>query len=255
MVGLRKSIYWVSVSVLMVLCFVFIGTPIIQTVYFLSFLLPVVIISSYYFNTHLIPNYLSTGKYWLFSKYTVYTIIFALYAQAIIFFLSLLLFSNFQTTYLNSLGVDLFSLGLGTLLVILINAFHQSFVTLNHQKKIIENLKSELLLSELPTITIKANRQNYHICLDELIIIESRGDYVQLHTVSNTITTKERISKLATNLPRQFVRTHRSFIVNKNRVQSYNKNRISIDNHEIPISRTYKNSVLQLLDSNKFRPQ
>lgn len=250
MIGLRKSTYWMGVGILMIVFFSITGTPVVQTFYFISFLMPVVIITSYYFNNRLIPQYLSTGKYWLFSKYAIYTIIFALYAQAIIFFLSLLLFSNFQTSHLNSLGIDLFSLGLGTLLVISVNAFHQSIVTLHHQKKTIEGLKSELRLSELPTITIRANRRNYHIPLEELIIIESRGDYVQLHTDSETITTKEKISKLETNLPSQFIRTHRSFIVNKNKVQSYNKTMISISSHEIPISRTYKKSVLQLLDSN-----
>ncbi len=111
-------------------------------------------------------------------------------------------------------------------------------------------MKNKLQLAELPTITIRANRRNYHIPLEELMIVESRGDYVQLHTNSETITTKERINKLETNLPSQFIRTHRSFIINRNKIQSYNKTMISIGSHEIPISRTYKKSVLQLLNPN-----
>jgi len=251
MIGLRKSTYWIIVGVLMIVFFSLTGNPVIQTFYFISFLMPVVIATSYYFNNQLIPQYLSTGKYLLFSKYSIYTVIFALYAQAIVLFLSLLLFSNFQTKHLNSLGIDLLSLGLGTLLVILVNAFYQSIVRLKHQKKTIEDLKGELRLSEVSTITIKANRRNYNIPLKELIIIESRGDYVQLYTKSETITTKERISTLETNLPNQFIRTHRAFIINKNKIQSFNKTMVNINNREIPISRTYKKSVLKLIESNE----
>ena len=231
----------------MILFFSLSGIPLIQNFYFVSFLMPVIIVTSYYFNHILIPRYLLLGDYWQFCKYAIYSLIFALYAQAIIFFLSLLLFSNYQARHLNSLGIDLFTLGLATIIVILVNAFYQSVIQLQQQKKTIKSLTNELRLSERPTITIRANRKNYHIPLQELNIIESRGDYVQLHTDSRTITTKERINNLEHKLPGQFIRTHRSFIVNKNKVYSFSKTAISIGGREVPISRTYKNLVLPQL--------
>ena len=251
MIGLRKSGYWILVSALMILLFFMTGTPLIQTIYFISFLMPVIIITSYYFNHHLIPNYLIPGKYSFFIRYAIYTIIFALYAQAVVLFLSLLLFSNYQTEQLNSLDINVLSLALGTLLIIIAHAFYQSIITLNHQKKTIDELTQELTKTEVSSITIKSNRQNVQILLDQLILVESKGDYVQMHTTSETLITKEKISSLEEKLPSQFIRTHRSFIINKEKISSFNKVSITIDDKDIPISRTYKKEVLKRLAIHK----
>lgn len=247
MIGLRKSGYWILVSTLIILLFFITGTPLIQTIYFISFLMPVIIITSYYFNQHLIPNYLIPGKYSLFLRYAIYTIILALYAQAVVLFLSLLLFSNYQTEQLNSLDINVISLALGTLLIIVANAFYESMITLYHQNKTIDDLTRELAQNEVATITIKSNRQHIQIPLDQLILVESKGDYVQMYTTSEAFITKEKISALADRLPSQFIRTHRSFIINKGKISSFNKVSLIIDNKEIPISRTYKKDVFSKL--------
>ena len=56
-----------------------------------------------------------------------------------------------------------------------------------------------------------------------------------------------KISSFKKFLPKsQFVRTHKSFIVAKNEINYIEGNRISIQNHKIPIGQTYKENVNKL---------
>jgi len=229
---LSKAIFWTVVSLLMILFFMVTGTSFIQTFYFVSFLMPVVIFATHYISNHLIPTYLLSGKPWQFALYGVYALVFALYAQAIILFISLILFSGFQEESINKLTIDLLALGLGTFLIIIIHALYQAIVQLTHQKKVIAELQREDRLKQMNTITVRANRKNQQVQLDQLLLIESKGDYLHLYTDTETIVTKERISHLSSELPPQFIRVHRSFIINKNKV---------------PISRTYKKAALDQL--------
>jgi DNA-binding LytR/AlgR family response regulator len=67
-------------------------------------------------------------------------------------------------------------------------------------------------------------------------------------TVEDEIVTKERISKIIDRLPSHFIRIHRSFIVNSHKITSYNKEAITLDSFQIPISRTYKEEVITYLE-------
>ena len=60
--------------------------------------------------------------------------------------------------------------------------------------------------------------------------------------------TKEKISKIISRLPPYFKRIHRSFIVNSQKVSSYNSEFISVEGSQIPISRTYKKDIITYLN-------
>jgi DNA-binding LytR/AlgR family response regulator len=67
-------------------------------------------------------------------------------------------------------------------------------------------------------------------------------------TIGDEIVTKEKISKISSRLPPYFKRIHRSFIVNSQKVSSYNSEFIKVGNSQIPISRTYKKDVITYLN-------
>ena len=50
----------------------------------------------------------------------------------------------------------------------------------------------------------------------------------------------------------QFIKTHKSFIVNAARIEAIDGNEIRIGEHRIPISRNEKEDVLEQLLKNKF---
>ncbi len=48
----------------------------------------------------------------------------------------------------------------------------------------------------------------------------------------------------------QFMRVHRSYEVNKNKVKSLKGNDLFVENHEVPISETYQEEVKEIFFKN-----
>jgi len=98
---------------------------------------------------------------------------------------------------------------------------------------------------------VRSDRKMIKINFDEITYIESLSDYIKIHLNDETIITRESISNIEARLPQQnFMRTHRSFIISLKAIHSFTKETIGIDDHEIPISRSYKDKVLKRLDNN-----
>ncbi len=98
-------------------------------------------------------------------------------------------------------------------------------------------------------IFVKADRKMIKIDFSKIIYVESLRDYLQIHTINNTITTRETISNIEAKLPmNDFLRIHRSFIVSLNHIESYTNEFIEINNKALPISRSYKPTVLNKLE-------
>lgn len=97
-------------------------------------------------------------------------------------------------------------------------------------------------------IYVRADRKVIKIFLKNIQFIESLKDYVRIHLVDDVVITKEKISVLESKLPEEdFIRTHRSFLVAIRFIKAFTAETIEIKNHEIPIGRTYKSSVLNFL--------
>jgi DNA-binding LytR/AlgR family response regulator len=86
------------------------------------------------------------------------------------------------------------------------------------------------------------------INFDEIRYVESLSDYIKIYLADKTIITRETISNIQTKLPaKNFLRIHRSYIVNLKKINSYTNEFVEIGNNAIPISRTYKENVLKKL--------
>ncbi|MEO8416219.1 MAG: LytTR family DNA-binding domain-containing protein [Ginsengibacter sp.] len=98
-------------------------------------------------------------------------------------------------------------------------------------------------------ITVRADRKNIKIALDDILYIESLKDYIKVVTAAKNIVTKQAISSLEETLPsNKFLRIHRSFIVAINKIESFTSDTIEIAKHELPISRMYRHEVEKLLN-------
>lgn len=102
---------------------------------------------------------------------------------------------------------------------------------------------------EKGNLLVRADRKTAKILYDDIIYIESLGDYVKIFRTSRQVTiTREKISSLNERLPSSFLRIHRSFIVNTDKVLSYSKELLNIDSQELPISRSFKVEVIMKLE-------
>ncbi len=96
-------------------------------------------------------------------------------------------------------------------------------------------------------IYLRADRKNIKVNFNDILFIESLKDYIKVVTKDKTIVTKQSISSLEENLPSNFIRIHRSFIVSINKIESYTNELIQIGKYELPISRSYRHEVEKVL--------
>ncbi|OYT16041.1 MAG: hypothetical protein B7C24_09875 [Bacteroidetes bacterium 4572_77] len=90
----------------------------------------------------------------------------------------------------------------------------------------------------------RLNKVNYN----DIIYIEGLKEYVRFHLKSGKrLVTLVSLKKMEEELPSNFMRIHRSFIVNKNMVISLYGNMVEIDNKRLDIGKTYKEKVLKQL--------
>ncbi len=88
------------------------------------------------------------------------------------------------------------------------------------------------------------------IAENEIVYIESLSDYIKVITKKGHIVSKEKISNLASRLPDIFLRIHRSFIINTERIKNISSDEVIVDDVPLTIGRSYRKTVKESLKSN-----
>lgn len=104
------------------------------------------------------------------------------------------------------------------------------------------------IISDNNYLILKENRVLHKIFSNDIQYIEAFGDYVKVHSAEKTIITHSTFSKFITTLPDYFLRVHKSYCINLNKMNSLAGNQIIVETHTIPIGQTYKDSVLKVLN-------
>lgn len=99
-----------------------------------------------------------------------------------------------------------------------------------------------------PFILVKSDGQTHKIMLNDILFIEGLREYVSIHLTGNKkIITLEALKNMESNLPDHFLRVHKSFIVNKDKVSSHSNHDLTIADKKIPIGMSYRDLVIQSL--------
>jgi DNA-binding LytR/AlgR family response regulator len=102
-------------------------------------------------------------------------------------------------------------------------------------------------------VFIKADNKLIKIFFDDILFVEALQNYVTIHTKTKNYITYLTFKSIEEYLPvDRFIKTHKSFIISKTKVDSIEGNIIRIGNQNIPISRTMKEEVLVKLLGNSF---
>ena len=97
-------------------------------------------------------------------------------------------------------------------------------------------------------VYFRADRKMIKVMLQDILYVESMKDYVKIVTGSATIISRQSISSVEAMLPeKEFIRTHRSFIVSVRKIRSFTQELIEIEKTEIPIGKIYRNGVMKIL--------
>ena len=101
--------------------------------------------------------------------------------------------------------------------------------------------------TESESFFLKGDKKHHQIHLKSILFIEAYGHYTKVYLENEMILSHGKISSLEEFLPESTsIRTHKSFIVAKNKIKQIEGNRILIDKHKIPIGQTYKRNINDL---------
>jgi DNA-binding LytR/AlgR family response regulator len=97
-------------------------------------------------------------------------------------------------------------------------------------------------------IFVSSGSKNIKIVFDHILFIESLKDYITIHLENGkSHHLKQNISAFEKILDSNFVRIHRSFIIQTKKLTAYSKNEVEINAIEIPIGSSYKETWLNYL--------
>lgn len=106
-------------------------------------------------------------------------------------------------------------------------------------------------LPERESIIVKSDYKHIQIKLNKILYVEGLKDYIKIYIheqAKPTLTLMSMKSMEELLPPAKFMRVHRSFIVNKNRINAIDRGRIIIGKNIIPVSESYKSTLLQFLN-------
>jgi len=96
---------------------------------------------------------------------------------------------------------------------------------------------------------IKSGYKIQKILINEIIYIESMGDYVRFYLEDKKIVTLLSMSKIIELLPKEkFVQIHRSYIINFEKINFIQNNIISIGQYQLPISKSRKKELMDIIN-------
>lgn len=113
-----------------------------------------------------------------------------------------------------------------------------------------ENLSQRAADKPVEYIFVKTENRLEKIMIQDILYIEGMRDYLRIHTINKKIMTLQGFTELEQMIPAHLVcRVHKSYMVAIHKIDSIERSRIKIADQMIPVSDTYKETFLQIINS------
>ncbi|MGB5361146.1 MAG: LytTR family DNA-binding domain-containing protein [Eudoraea sp.] len=96
---------------------------------------------------------------------------------------------------------------------------------------------------------INIDRRLIKLTFDEILLIEAKGDYIDIKTNKETHRVHNTLKKIKEKLPEElFLQIHRSYIINFTKIIDIEDNSVLIEKSVIPISRSNRPELMRRLN-------
>ena len=114
--------------------------------------------------------------------------------------------------------------------------------------------QSQSQSAESRNVFIQDGKNIYKIPYDDLLYLEGFGEYVKVITVSKTHLVRDSLTDFEQKLPSDhFLRIHKSYIVNLNKITGYSSVHVMLTKIELPIGRIFREKVVNILKKGSSR--
>ncbi len=98
------------------------------------------------------------------------------------------------------------------------------------------------------SILLKVDKKIYRTPFSDILFCEALGDYVKVHLAQKTLIVTSTLKGLLESLPvDQFLRTHKSYIINRTKFDYVEGNQVIMQAHRVPIGQAYREDVFKTL--------
>ncbi|MCM1504710.1 MAG: LytTR family DNA-binding domain-containing protein [Muribaculum sp.] len=115
--------------------------------------------------------------------------------------------------------------------------------------------KAEAAMTDKQYLIVKSEYKYIQIPVKDILFIEGLKDYVKIYLEDEKtpVTTLMSMKSLEKFLPEtEFMRVHRSFIINTTKLRVIERNRIVFGSHYIPVSESYKQAFTNYISSHSL---
>lgn len=116
-------------------------------------------------------------------------------------------------------------------------------------KAIEKNSARSEMKTEMNKLFVRVDSRLVPVELDKITFVEAKADYVTINTDDKRYTVYSTMKGIESKLPEDvFIRVHRSFIINKQKIDSIEDNLVVIGGKMIPVGVTYKDKLMNKLN-------
>lgn len=122
--------------------------------------------------------------------------------------------------------------------------------------KAVEYLSVQVVAEEPPEkpdyFFIKTDTRIVKFLFAEVQAIEAQREYIKIITANRKVMSLVSLTSIANALPGEFIRIHRSFIINMRHIDEVQSNEVLIGKELYPISRNYRDEFFKKLGDRKL---
>ncbi len=108
--------------------------------------------------------------------------------------------------------------------------------------------KKQLDTNSSSTIMVKSDKKIYPVKYTDITYLEANGDYVKINRANDYLLLHDTLKNFHQQLPQnQFIRVHRSFVINISKIDFIEGNRVAIGENRIPITESYREDLKEAI--------
>lgn len=126
--------------------------------------------------------------------------------------------------------------------------FMQAVMKVEPQKEYIKSVEIEKEDNSQTSIFVKSDKKLVKLNFNEISHIEAYGNYIKIYTSTMTLTS-QTLSDFLMKLPPSFMRVHKSFAINFNKIELLDGNQLVLENKvKVTVGKSYRKELLDRIE-------
>ncbi len=133
-------------------------------------------------------------------------------------------------------------------------SFERFFKAVIKAQAYLNSKSKQGVIATEPYFFIKSNLKIEKIFIDDILYIEALSNYIILHTKNKKHVVYMSFKGIESQLPKHlFLKIHKSFIVAVSAIQTIDNNELILADHILPISKSYRQSLMDRVEKNLYK--